>query len=201
MDHHLIPEQSGEAFVLRELSATGATPSTGKWKVHPKSDGLFLIEDTGTLRHLRAGFSLSDLDVVGTTAVITEETLASVSLEAAALAVNGQLIRAYAWGTTAANANIKTIRLKFGATVVAINDVTIAPVGVVWELRAIVARTGAATQEAVGNGVVGAVAQTVSNTQPAETLSGAVAVALTGQNGIAAANEIVCRGLLVEVMQ
>lgn len=141
-----------------------------------------------------------DLDVVGTTAVVTQETLATVPLAANALDTNGKGVRIKAWGTTAANANTKTIRLKFGTDVLKSNDVTTAPNNQDWEIDAEVYRTGVATQEAVADMLVGAAPQTKDVTQPRQVETAAVDVSLTGQNGVATANDIVCRGLVVEYL-
>ena len=57
-----------------------------------------------------------DNTTAGTTAVTTEETLLTYTLPANSLTQGGRGIRIRAWGTTAATATTKRIRLKFGAT-------------------------------------------------------------------------------------
>lgn len=134
----------------------------------------------------------------GTTAVTTEETLHSYSLPANSLTQDGRGVRIKAWGTTAANANNKTVKLKFGATAV-LDTGAVASNNETWHFVAEVFRTGAATQDAVSfvshyNGTV--IQAQITN--PAETLSGAVTIAVTGQNGTASANDIVAEGFTVE---
>lgn len=144
------------------------------------------------------GYLNVDNTTQGTTAVTTEETLLSFSLPAFSMGVNGQGVRIKAWGTTAANGNNKTVRLKFGAT----NVMTTGPVASnneTWHFEAEVFRTGGATQDAVSfvsffNGVI----TQAQITNPAETLTGAVTIAVSGQNGTAAANDIVAEGFTVE---
>lgn len=134
----------------------------------------------------------------GTTAITTEETLLSYSLIASSLTTDGRGVRIRAWGTTAANANLKTIKLKFGATNV-LDTGAVASNGETWYFEADVYRTGAATQDAIGKpffylaGINGG-----QITTPAETLSGAITIAVSGQNGTAAANDIVAEGFSVE---
>ena len=110
------------------------------------------------------------------------------------LSLAGQSVTLEAWGTTATNGNTKTMRLYFGAT--AVQSVSGAFSNTPWWLTATVYRTGAATQDAVAEGRV-TTTQGVTFTTPTETLSGAVTVKITGQNGTAAANDIVCEGFRV----
>ena len=114
------------------------------------------------------------------------------------MGVNGQGVRIKAWGTTAANANNKTVRLKFGAANI-LDTGAVASNNETWYFEAEVFRTGGATQDAIAfvsffNGVI----TQAQITNPAETLTGAVTVAVSGQNGTANANDIVAEGLTVE---
>ena len=59
-----------------------------------------------------------DLGSDGTPATTTETTLKTWDLPAGALATDDQGIRMHAFGSFAANANDKTVRIKFGATTV-----------------------------------------------------------------------------------
>lgn len=135
----------------------------------------------------------------GTTAVTTEEDLWTYSLPANTLSANGKAVRITAFGTTAANANNKTIKLYFGSTVVATSG-TSGYNGIAWTLTVPVIRTGAATQ--LGMGGVAVVGGSLGNSwsAPAETLSGAITIKVTGQNGTASANDIVFRGAIVEYL-
>ncbi len=139
-----------------------------------------------------------DNTTAGTTAVTTEETLLTYTLPANSLTQGGRGIRIRAWGTTAATATTKRIRLKFGATnvfdsgVVTSNNET-------WHFQAEVYRTGAATQDAISFvSFYAAVIVPAQITNPAETLSAGFAIVVSGQNGTANINDIVAEGLSVE---
>ena len=139
-----------------------------------------------------------DNGTAGTTAVVTEETLLTYTLPANSLTQNGRGVRVRAWGTTAANANLKTVRLKFGATNV-LDTGAVASNGETWYFEADVYRTGAATQDAIGKPyfyVAGINNGQITN--PAETLSAGFAIVVSGQNGTATVNDIVAEGLSVE---
>ncbi len=139
-----------------------------------------------------------DNSTAGTTAVVTEETLLTFTLPANSLTQNGRGVRIRAWGTTAANANLKTVRLKFGATNV-LDTGAVASNAETWYFEADVYRTGAATQDAIGKPywyVAGMNDGQITN--PAETLSAGFAIVVSGQNGTATVNDIVAEGLSVE---
>jgi hypothetical protein len=117
-------------------------------------------------------------------ATTAESDLLSYSLPAGRLASSGAGIRIRAWGTgtTVSTAVTRRVRLYFGATVIADSGAVNVPIS--WQLEATVLRTSAAgTQEAIGNvlastGGVGSV--TYARAAPAETLSAAVTVKVTG---------------------
>lgn len=136
-----------------------------------------------------------------------EDQLGTVTIPANTLDTNnGSCVRITAWGITAANANSKTIKLYFGATVLvtlvhasAIND---AP----WKLEGLVFRISSTTQEAFGEGrtkAAGATAAAYTVTMqtrstPGETLTGDVIVKVTGE--AVADNDITLKALFVEVL-
>ena len=126
-----------------------------------------------------------------------EDVLYTYSLPAATLSEDGKVLRVTVWGTTANNANAKTIKLHFGGTVVA----SYGPAAVAlidWCLTATVIRSGAATQRALGLPTVSTVAAVVTLTAPGETLANAVTVKATGEG--TADNDVVAKGWLVEVV-
>jgi hypothetical protein len=131
----------------------------------------------------------------------TNETdLWTYSLPANTLNANGKSVRIRAWGSCAATANNKTIRLYFGATVLRIVANAAAINNGTWHVDAVVVRTAATAQTASAwkwepIGGIG-----MSTTTPAETLASAVAIKVTGQNGTAAANDVVFSGAIVEVL-
>lgn len=114
----------------------------------------------------------------------TETNLITYSLPANALATNGQSIEVIAWGTFAATANNKTVRIYFGSTIVLDTGAVAANSGN-WMIRMTVIRTGAATQLAMAtfisdNTTEKNICKTAS---PVETLSGAVTIKVTGIGG------------------
>jgi hypothetical protein len=138
---------------------------------------------------------------VGTNADLLETTLVSYVMAANTMAINGQAIRIRAWGKTAANANSKTIRLKIGATVLVFNDVTAAPNNQTFELEAVVFRTSGSFVAYTARGMVGAVAQSpAASLSLAAATTGSLTLALTGQNGVATAGDVVGYGMVVEVL-
>lgn len=127
----------------------------------------------------------------------TETDLATVSIPAATLDTNGMGVRITAWGSFGATANNKTVKLYFGSTAVASSG-AVAGNNVKWVARSMVIRTGAATQDALGEFYHGTSVVAPTNSSPTETLSGAVTAKCTGTNGTAAANDIVLEGFVVE---
>jgi hypothetical protein len=141
---------------------------------------------------------------VGTTAVTTEETLLTYTLPANSLVRDNRGVRIRAWGNVADNTNTKQIKLKFGAHLL-YDSTALAAENHEWFLEFEVFRTGAATQDAERHFSLGIVAGAGPGVTliptfqtPTETLSGAVVIELTGQNGTANANDIVAEGFSVE---
>lgn len=132
-----------------------------------------------------------------TTAVNTEETLITYTLPASSLSTTNRGLRVKVAGTTAANANTKTIRLYFGATVLMTNDITAAPNNTSWEMEYEIYRTSATTEKAVARGSVGSVAQTTAYLGVGETLTSSKTIKVTGQNGVASAGDITAQFLSV----
>jgi hypothetical protein len=124
-----------------------------------------------------------------------EDNLQTYTLPANVLVNNGDKIVVDASGTCAANANNKTLKLKFGGTqifttgVLAFNSVS-------WQLVATIIRTGAATQDVTvkffSNSALLPV--TVAFTTTAITLSSTAAILLTGE--ATANNDIVSESLI-----
>lgn len=133
----------------------------------------------------------------GTTAVTTEEELWTYSLPANTLNANGKAVKITAYGTCAANGNTKNMRVYFGSTAGVL--LTGAFNGSSWKIVVIVTRTGETAQLLSGAGQAGGTANT-NVTTASQTLSGAVAIAMKGTNGTAAADDIVFRGATVEVL-
>jgi hypothetical protein len=133
----------------------------------------------------------------GTTAVTTEEDLFSYSLPANVLSANAKAVRILAFGRTAANGNTKTIKLYFGGTVVASRSGAFN--GQDWFLSATVIRTSASAQLAIGQGSVNSDDRNTRSTPAGDTTT-ALTIKMTGQNGTAAANDIIFDGATVEAL-
>lgn len=157
----------------------------------------------------KAGTSSSTINPMGTILVDTtsagnvgggEDTLMTFDLPADSLSTDGKVIRLTAWGKTGATANVKTIKLHFGATVIrqvgasAINDKD-------WLILGIVVRTGASAQDAIGTEIVDSVSLN-THSEPAEDTTGAITIKLTGQDndGVPLDNAVVAQGLMIEFL-
>lgn len=138
-----------------------------------------------------------DCAAAATSANTTETDLISYSLPLNSLSANNRGVHVKAWGTTANNANTKTVRLYFGNSVVASNNVSTAPNGTAWILEADVFRTGTSTQDAIGSGLFGNAAQSASFSLPTEDITGAITIKISGQNGTSNASEIVAQGMAI----
>ncbi len=121
-----------------------------------------------------------------------EDDLHTFSLPAGTLAVDGHCVQYEAWGRYAANANVKSVRCYFGATLISDPEGSGAVTnGTNWYVSCKIWRTGAATQDAFG------VSMSRQNTftkftTPSETLSGAVTIKVTGESGNSATDDVVC---------
>lgn len=127
-----------------------------------------------------------------------ETTLKTYTLPAAKLAATGDTVRIRATGSFAANANLKSVRLYFGATVVAAMVAT-GFNGAHWIIEAEVSRTGAATQTAFGGFDTQASGMLTTGTTPAETLSGTLIIKCTGTSGTGS-NDVICKNFCVEFL-
>jgi len=128
----------------------------------------------------------------------TETDLITYSLPTDSLSTNGDVVKLKAWGTTGANTNTKTIRLYFGGTVIASNDITGAPNNQDWMLEGTIVRTGTDTQESSAHGIMGSTQQTHSHNAHTDNDGAAITLKITGQNAVATANDIIAQGLTVE---
>ena len=152
------------------------------------------------------GFPHGGVIISGSTATISTatvgnegtgvDTLMSYELPAGALGGDGKALRILAWGTTANNANTKQIILLFGATAI-VSSPAENYTNEKWWFEAFVVRTSATAQEAFGWTMTGGNnVRATGSTTPAETMSGAITIKLTGE--ATASNDIVQRGMIVE---
>lgn len=137
-------------------------------------------------------------NVVPASNVGTAETdLMTYAMPGATMAVDEDTVRIHAYGNFAANANSKTLKVHFGATVVATAVVTANNTG--WEIYATVSRTGAATQVAFGAYNGQATGALLTQSTPAATLSGAVTIKITGQSAVGS-NDVTCKSFGIEFL-
>ncbi len=85
---------------------------------------------------------------------LVEETLLSYTLPANTLAVNNRGVRITVWGSLAANANAKTVKLMFGGTILQVYSAGTGN-NLAWNVSSTVLRSGSATQTENSNLIVG----------------------------------------------
>lgn len=110
-----------------------------------------------------------------------EDQLYSYTLPASTMATDEQSVRLRFSGSFANNANSKTLRVKFGATTIFTRAITTPTITTSWTCDCEIIRLTNTTQKAncSFNGGDGLALATLSS--PAETLSGTVAIVVTGE--------------------
>jgi hypothetical protein len=146
---------------------------------------------------------------VSTAANTTETDLFTFSLPANVLESVGRAVKIRAWGTAAATATTKRMRLYFGSTVVA-DTTAITLNNKTWYIEAIVTRTNAPSatnaQKAMGSYATNDGTSTTTaglafaKSTPAENTAAAITCKLTGQNGTANAADITAEHFEVELL-
>ena len=128
------------------------------------------------------------------------------SMPGGTMAVN-TIIRITAFGTTAANGNTKTVRLRFGGTEIGRPINNVAANNASWAVNVCyVIGTGAATQNAwvrTSQNTTNALgtnenANNLFNSSPTETLSGVISIRITGQGTVS--NDVLLKGFIVEIL-
>jgi hypothetical protein len=139
---------------------------------------------------------------VGTGADTTEDVLQTYTLPANTLSVAGQSLRITCPFSTGATANNKTVKLYFGAS--SISTGVVAANAQQGYLQLIVMRTGAATQGVFGSGIGGTGSVTpiaATYNGGTDSLTAGVVIKCTGTNGTAAANDVIARGMITELIK
>lgn len=153
------------------------------------TSGSRLLEVAGTVA-VKAGTSAGQIAIVGgvikTDTAQTgnvgsgEDTLQTYSVPANTLAANGDTLSGTVSGTFAATGNNKTLRIRFGSSLIfegpAFSDAS----GADWVLRFEIIRTGSATQKCNATLISDAFSYADYSTS-AETLSSAVNIIVTGE--------------------
>lgn len=200
------------------VAARPAAGTAGRWYLATDVNGGTLYADNGTSwTQAGAGVTLASntsiiLSAQGGDSTLTgsvvETSLKSFSVSAGQLATNSDSLRLMVGFRAGGSAGTKRLRVKFGATTIADSTaITLSATEIIW-VEARVIRTSPTTQRATSVGAITApgaawtttVTGGTNSTAPAETLSGAVTIDVTGQLG-AAADTIVCDYLSVEYVR
>lgn len=151
-----------------------------------------------TTGKLLPGSLIDPTTVVGAVTQNTDNLLNSVSLDDEMLALRGRGLMIVAYGSTAANANTKDIKLFLGATAIAtFTDSTANAKD--WAFLVFLLRTGIDTQSGFVIGLIdgAAVAATSVNFTGTEDANVAITIKTTGNNNSAAASAATGKGLAV----
>lgn len=140
-----------------------------------------------------------DSDNSVSAAVSSVQTLKEINISPSYLENTNQGIKISAWGVMANNANEKNITLNINGTTITSNNVSFNPIGVSWELEAIILRNSNELK-AKGGGLVGAVSQSVLSTSMAYATDDSVTIKVTGQHDVASSGNITCNGILIETV-
>lgn len=136
--------------------------------------------------------------VVGAVTQNTDNTLNTLTLDAAMLGRVGRGVFIAGWGTTAANGNTKDIKLFLGATAICtLTDITNS--GDDWLLGAVLLSNGTNTQIGYCIGILDGATNVGANVMFTATENAQVAIAVktTGNNNSAAASAATGKGLTV----
>lgn len=129
----------------------------------------------------------SQVTVINNTSIAVEDVLHTYSLPGNSLILPAQGIRVTAGGVFAANANGKSARLYFGATLIAnTGNIVAAPNGSAWRLTAECLLTSPTAQVCSSFAEVAAGSPWIQTPTPTETLSGPVVIKTGGFSAIAA---------------
>lgn len=129
-----------------------------------------------------------------------ETDLHAFTLDAAYFNANKRKIRVTLEGSFAANANVKTLRLKLGAAgVITLNPTTASPNGKRFKAVVTITRTGSNVQRLLAETLLDGSVEKVAIATAAETDSGALVVKVTGQSGTGS-NDILLDETMIEFL-
>ena len=130
---------------------------------------------------------------------LEEDTLQTFTLPANALNADGKAIRIRATFVVANNNNVKTVKLHFGATVIASSGPSDLLQNLVVYFDVIVVRTGASAQRSTALRVEGTGVLLIRKT-PAEDTTGAIVIKGTGETETNVSNDVIQESMLVEFL-
>lgn len=179
-----------------------AAPLTG-------SEQLALVQDGRTVRAPLSGAQslfangcqctlVSRHTTVGTDGNTLEKYLQTWQMPANTLTVDGSWLEIYAYGGCANNSNVKTIRMRFGATILNAQSVA-APNNVGWFIKATVIRIGDNSQKGLTVSEPTIHTGGTDGTMPTEDLLSDIPISISGQNGTASTNDITCEGFIIRL--
>lgn len=153
--------------------------------------------DTATLQPEGLISAQSSAAGVGNGADTTEDTLFTFTLPANTLDATNRGLRVRAFGTVANNADTKTIRLRFGASVT--YSIT-APTSTAasWFAEGWIIKTGGGAQTSSFHGQAGSTVVNPSTIAGTEAETGAIVIRVTGQAGTGNANDILANAMTIE---
>lgn len=114
--------------------------------------GLFTLSGAGVATVAPYAISeqlYADLSTATNVGGAGQETLATYTVPAGTVGADGDALEIIAFGTTAATANAKSIRITVGGTDIAINSTTGSPNALVWKYRCVVYRDSNTTARAI----------------------------------------------------
>src|SRR5512138_3477273 len=157
------------------------------------SDGQSMIRRTSATDGWELIWAVSPLTFSSVTHVDNSGTgdtdLHSFTLPTAHFNVDKKHIRVRGTLSFAANGNVKTVKLKFGATFsLTLNPVQGSPNGLAMNFVIDIIRTGSNAQHVYGYVLLGTAIELQGHATATETDSGALVVKLTGQSGTASAD-------------
>ncbi len=177
------------------LVLSGSIPALRAYK--SGSTGLLSVPfGTSTSRAVVGGTVCKSTSSAPTTGT-TIQTLATCSIPASALSVDGMGLKVKAWGQTAANGNSKVLEIFFGATMCASLTSAVNNGAIVEETT--ILRTSAATQECAGTAISGAGVVGAVRAAPAEDTTNTIELVVKGTTPTAA-GDLTFKGLTVEVL-
>lgn len=190
-------EDSANLGTMAFQNANGVAISGGTIVGVSISGSTITIPVGGSTQNATTGGVLhADTTAVGNVGT-GEDTLITYTMPANALNGNLQFLEIRAFGTVAANANNKEIKLKFGTTTLIATGAVAANSGS-WEITATVIRTGASSQKAItkiiSNNTL--ILDDSSYTTPTENTASSIVIQCTGEG--TSNNDIVQEGLIIK---
>lgn len=159
------------------------------------------VDNRITAKRTENGILANTVSDVGTDADLLEKTLKSYTLPGGTLSTNGSYVEIEALLTTAANGNDKTATLYFGGTLIGVVD-ALALNNEIITMRAKVMRSAAGAQVSIceitvadASGINVRSNRVVALTK---TMADDQEILLSGKNGIAAANDVVAKSMIVK---